>query len=439
MQKINADIARYVPAMRYGLEHCKVALLLSAILLVPLRDVFVSCVDGYVPYGVARGIGISFWGLVFGFLFFIPFLCRAAFPKDVFLLAIAILLGFLPFALQRTDEWRQLGVTLAKTMIMAFPYYAVARSLKDYDLLERALHGTGVVINIAVLVAMESRVAAQGGYSMGLAYAALPGAIIALRMLFQKRTFFNALNTGIAVFALAFCGTRGPMVCFVLFGCYEMIRVLGTPRKISARKLLAVGSIVVFLLSASVQAYDSLSSLQEYASAHGWSGRIFSRLIAGNFFQDQSRTDIRQAAWEIVQENSLTGVGLLEDRRRIFDWGLRNTEWAEREREKGYQGWYSHFVFLDWLLEYGVVLGGILSLAALLCVYRIFSMPRCALKNCLEIFVFAGCCPLLFSGIWHEERLFYIVLGLSVSMRENRGLNLQASGMVEEGETFVGK
>ena len=359
-------------------------------------------------------------GLVFGFLFFIPFLCRLTLKKDMLLFFLVLLLGFVPFAMQHTDELQPLSVVFAKTMFMAFPYYVVARSLKDYDLLEYALYGAAFFINIAVLVAMKSRVAAQGGYSMGLAYAALPGAIIALRMLFQKRTFFHVLNVGMAVWALVFCGTRGPMVCFALFGCYEIIRVLGAPRKISARKLLAAGSVAVILLSASAWAYDSVSAFQEYAAAHGWSGRIFSHLIAGNFFQDPSRTDIRQAAWEVLQENSLTGVGLLEDRRQIFHRCLLNTDWAERHRDESYQGWYSHFVFLDWLLEYGVVWGGIISLTALFCTYRIFSLPRCAIKTCLEIFFFAGCCPLLFSGSWHEDRMFYIVLGLFVSAEEYR-------------------
>ena len=395
---------------RYGEEHCKVALLLSAILTVPLRDVIAMGLSLFLPLSVARGIGYVLLGACVVPLFIVPFLQCLKWTRDMFLVGAFILSGLLLFGLRRPEEVNGVYLSLiAKSMLMAFPYYIVARSLKDYSLLERALYSASYAINVLVFLSMWHRVELNGGYSMGAAYAALPGAVIAFRMLLRQFSFLAVLNAGISFFALGFCGTRGPIVCYVLFCIYEMTFNRGKAENRAIQKIMAVCMILGALLAGACMMKGLPAPME--------SRRLVRKIEQGTFWVEPTRARLRQAALEVLQESPLAGVGLIEDRLQIYYRG----GFALEKPTEGYVGYYSHFVFLDWMLEYGFFVGTLISLAALCAVYKIFFMSQGSDKSCLEIFFFSGCVPLLFSGIWHEERLFYIVLGMLVSVMECHG------------------
>ncbi len=404
-------------SIRYGEEHCKVALLLSALLIVPLRDVVAVCLSPYMSPAFARGAGYVIFGTAFFLVFFIPFLCRLTCKLDMFLLGGFILSGLLFFGLRRPEEINVVyGLLLAKSMLMAFPYYIVARTLKDYGMLERALYNVSFLINAAVLLSIQYRVALGGGYSMGAAYAVLPGAIIAFRMLLRRPSFWAVLNAGASLGALAFSGTRGPVACYVLFCSYELTRNHTLAKKGIIKKLIAACVVGCVFLAGSSYITEKEFFSSEILMEHGLSTRLFRPYDRGRgaFTSDL----VRQYIWEgaeksFMESNPFIGMGLLEERMKIF---LRSGISLDWERSAiGYQGYYSHLIFLDWLLEYGIVAGGIISLSALFFIYKIFFMPCGVHRSCLELFFFIGFVPLLFSNIWHEDRLFYSIFGLVVS------------------------
>ena len=382
--------------------------------MVPLRDVVAVCLDSYFPPVFARVVGYGFLGTCFFLFFFIPFLCHLKCKQDMVLLGGWVLCGLLLFSLRRPEEINAgYGLLLAKSILMAFPYYIVARSLKDYGMLETALYRSSFVINIAALIAMRYRVTLDGGYSMGMAYAVLPGAIIASRMFLRWPSILVGLNAGASLFALIYCGTRGPAVCYVLFCIYEMICHRMLVKKNVIKKILLVGAVGLMGLAGVTVVLQVKFSPEEYIE----NNRFFVLARNDHLFTESQRDRIRMAGWETLEEHPFLGVGLLEDRVQILQRG--NFLW--KDKEKGYEGYYSHFVFLDWILEYGFFVGILISLLALCAVHKIFFMPQGSNKSCLEIFFFSGCVPLLFSGIWHEERLFYIVLGMLASIVCTRG------------------
>lgn len=396
--------------IRYGEEHCKVALLLSALLIVPLRDIVVMCFLPHLPLVFARGVGYGLLGTVFSLFFCIPFLCRLQCRSDMFLLGGFILLELLLFGIRRPGEINAVYMLLiAKSMLMAFPYYIIARSLKDYGMLERALYRFSFVINFLVFAVMRYRIEVDGGYSMGAAYAVLPGAMVAFRMLLRQSSILSLINVVISLVVLVFCGTRGPVVCYVLFCVYEMTANRAMAKEGAIKKVLTGCIAGLVLLMAGMFPFGDVGAI--------WSSNRFVHAARNNYlFRTRDREVLWQAAWETLSEHPLTGVGLLEDRLQIF----RRADLPPQDKARGYAGDYSHFVFLDWLLEYGVVVGLLSSLLAFFSVYRFFSMPYSIHKSCMEIFFFRGCVPLLFSGIWHESQWGYIFLGMLISMAKDR-------------------
>lgn len=411
------EFSKVLP-IRYGEEHCKVALLLSALLIVPLRDFIAMWMVPYVPLTVARAVGYGLLGTVYFLFFIIPFFGRLTLKKDMILLGVIILAEILFFGIRRPEEINSVYWGLmAKSILMAFPYYIVARNLKDYGLLEHSFYSVSWVINLLMIVAVRQRVAVDGGYSMGAAYAVLPGAIIAFRMLFRNFSFWMMLNAGLSLGVIALSGARGPLVCYVLFCIYEMIfnREMA---KNAVKKIMTLCVIIVVSIGSLAYAVNEVPGFAEEVKGHGMSPRIFQAFTERHLLSENTRRPIQLAALETIYEHPVMGVGLLEDRMQIF----RRVDFlAQLHGGQGsYVGSYSHFVFLDWLLEYGIIMGTFISLFALVGIYKIFSMPRGVYRSCLEIFFFAGCVPLLFSRIWHENALFFIVLGMMVSIFKDR-------------------
>ncbi len=401
---------------RYGEEHCKVALLLSAILTVPLRDVIAMGLSLFLPLSVARGIGYVLLGACVVPLFVVPFLRCLKWTRDMFLVGAFILSGLLLFGLRRPEEVNGVYLSLiGKSMLMAFPYYIVARSLKDYSLLERALYSASYAINVLVFLSMWHRVELNGGYSMGAAYAVLPGAMIAFRMLLRKFSFWAVLNAGASIFSLIFCGARGPLVCYAIFCIYEMLgnRVMAKPGVIRKLFFAWITGVIVVSVGYAISKPFPVEDMGKLSL----STRVFQRIADGSFFRGTVREYIRLAAVDTLYEHPFCGVGLLEDRMQIF----KRMDPSLVSGRSGFEGYYSHCIFLDWLLEYGVILGTFISLIAVAYVYKIISMPYGNHRSCLELFLFAGCGPLLFSDCWHEDRFFYIVLGMLVSVFRHCG------------------
>lgn len=190
----------------------------------------------------------------------------------------------------------------------------------------------------------------------------------------------------------------------MIFCAYEIIFNRRLAEKHAIKKIMAMCGVVGALLACVCIVTGFPTPLE--------GGRLVRKIEQGTFWVEPTRARIRKVALETLQESPLTGVGLIEDRLQIYHRG----GFALEKPTEGYGGYYSHFIFLDWLLEYGIIVGIIISLVALCALYKFFFMPQGSDKACLEIFFFGGCVPLLFSGIWHEDRFFYIVLGMLASI-----------------------
>ncbi len=403
-------------------EHCIIILLLSAILFLPMRTALSNLLSIYLG-DVSLGVSAIFLSVIWGYFFFrVLFFIKLG--KDSIFFGTFILLSFFPFGMNHPEEERYLIVSLSSSILKAFPYYVIARNIKDYCLLHRYLLFSSIVINISVLAAMKIELSrsAMDHYSMFLAYAVLPGAILAIRLFRTHCSFVSLMNAIVSALTLIFLGTRGPIFCWALFCTYE---TFANTRK---RLLLLTGAVCIalslYMFSSII--LDEKNAIEEY----GGSVRLFWYIENGSLLAQSGRDILRQAAWDIAWDNHLIGVGFLEDRLQIFQRGeispvrIRFVNEQQILVNQHYMGFYSHFLPLDWLAEYGLIIGAMICLIVGMMMYKMFLLPSSFEKSCFEIFFFAGVIPLFFSGIWHESKLFYITLGLSGSVLLGRGKNI---------------
>lgn len=399
----------------YDQEYCKSVLLVSAITFLPVKNVLSEFISANTSLQLEKGMEYALLLVGLGIFYILPFGRWVRLTIDQVLLFLFLIWGFMPFFLNRPEEMAALLKTISRSLVIAFPFYVVARNLKDYALFERCLFRASYIINISMVYVMYRQMQTHVGkdwYDMSMAYMILPGAMLAFRMLLRRFSIAKLGNFAISLFCLLLSGTRGPIVCFFVFLLYESFVSGGCFKK---KKFTIITMIIFALLMGSIYVWYRLPIIIDILQGIGASVRAFSAIMNGTFFYTSGRGAIYGEAWKIILEYPFTGVGLLEDRLLIAQ-HLTLSYGQAILNGKSFIGYYSHMVFLDWLIEYGFFIGGFLCLIALVIVFKVFLMPRSVHKSCMELFFFCGFVPLLFSEHWIQSQLFYIFLGFAISV-----------------------
>ena len=391
--------------IRYDKDTILDFILLSGISFSAIKYAFSEILGLFieVPYHLDS---IFLW-LIFGVLFILPQIRRFKFTKDVVILGGVLAfswLATLSFQQEYSSEWLREAY---KIFVRAFPYYLVARAVREYDRLEKHLEITMRVIVIAVLIVMaiKSRQGTMERYDMTLAYMIYPASIIAFPMLYNKFTFSNLLFFALACILLIFNGTRGPLACLIFWMLIYLIMKLKKPNKTNVFFLLLGSMILAFsILNLSL----ILQFLEEKAESLGVSVRVISSIKTGNFFESLGRIKIYQAALNVLMTYPLTGVGIITERRLISEL---------LQGDKQFLGSYPHLIFLELIVQFGIIIGTILCIYLISSIIKRLKRNETVYKRVWCLFFAIGFLPLLFSGSYLESEAFFLFLGLTMNGR----------------------
>lgn len=125
--------------------------------------------------------------------------------------------------------------------------------------------------------------------------------------------------------------------------------------------------------------------------------RTLAMLFDGMIMSDNGRADIQERALELISKQSLFGSGALGDRQAIapyYYWG------------------YSHNIILEFIIDFGVILGPIFLVLLGFAIYKSYS--SCSQWDSCGLYIFAisCCCKLLLSDSFWEYHMFWFLIGL---------------------------
>lgn len=362
--------------------------------------------------------------LIYGVLVMLVFISYPIWIKkltgNLFLVFAAWFLILLISCLLCGDETKSYLIKCSKTVwIQAIPMYLTGTLLTQRkDLLKKSLNFLPLIVNISAIYFML-QFFGDGIYNQSQGYNVLPAAVISMAMLINVRqkltlTLYHIINMIISVTVIFMSGARGPLLCFFLASIFCIIRKF---------KFTSFRNIIVLICYLFIGVYcyfnyeKVLLASEPIFKNLGVSTRIINGFLSGDILESQGRIELIDLALRRIAEKPLIGTGIFLDRQFLFE-----NQHFHAISENGSVGFYVHNIFIEWILQFGIILGGILLVAF---IYKLYRAWRGAInKYDFVLFILlcaVGFFPLLVSGSYVDWPLFYFLLGYMASEKNIKG------------------
>lgn len=298
--------------------------------------------------------------------------------------------------------------------IKCFPLYFLGRATADDDDGDlgviKCLQWVVVLIGLGYALSLLRNGLSYGekSYSQYMGYTLLPAACIAL-CLSLKGKLLQIPFAALLLYGVVASGARGPLISLLLVGA---VYIVGRMNNFSSKRvvlLIVVGMIVAVVW---VNFETILDSMIRFFERNGFSVRVLNFLKEGVFTEDRARNQLYELSVQGAWDNPF-GIGIFRDRQYLqLGWtGIRD----------GFSGgYYPHNLFLELLLQYGIVIGMLLSIVFSVFTWKAFRNSRKSETRlvCLAVLLGIGLFPLMVSGSYVEWEPFYLLMGYMVTVAQ---------------------
>lgn len=304
----------------------------------------------------------------------------------VFLFVCSFLAGNASVSLLlRSGFW-----AIAVGIPLAFAVYV----LQDKGLLLKMLYKSSYIQCIPLWLTLYYMREA-GTYSMSASYSLVLPTLVFLQSFFERHRVRDLIVSVISALLILFFGARGPLFCIAFYVLLQMIFMKnGNMKKILWGALFSV--IVTFFLFYSW----IIKGVEIILVKYDISSYVLRNLISGSFFVSGGRDTLRAYYMERIWEKPFSG------------WGLMG----------GWTGSGSgpHNMLLEYILAFGIIVGAIVCLFAVLLLVKTFLLQKSEHRELT--FIFVSYCVVLFlvAGNWLEKPEWFIFVALCVSAKSTK-------------------
>lgn len=231
-------------------------------------------------------------------------------------------------------------------------------------------------------------------YNMDFGYSMIFCCIVFFDSFLSNRKHWYDLILTVLCFVLVLTeGSRGPMVCFVAYivlYCLLRIKNMSLPKKL----LIVALMIAAYVILANTWT-DILSWIIKLLSGMNINSRTIDMLLNDTLMSDNGRNRIAELAWGVIDQQGFFGNGAYGSRWAIapsYYWG------------------YPHNIFLEFIIDYGWMLGCILLGALVFAILRtLFNADDETL--CVLCVLLSMNAKLLLSDSYWAYQFFWALLG----------------------------
>ncbi len=393
-------------------------LLSSAVWFIPLRSLLIKFGNMYRSGwgGYLSKISIMF----FFFFVVIPVLPQLSYTKDFMAWVFFVTTSWIVSCLSHLgylDFWIGEAVDI---FVRALPFYLLIQNIDDWTNVKTVMYKSSAITIVIMLIYTIIEQWTGTLFAEGYKYNQYNGMIMAgaatlcmIAFLDEKKKQYLFLIAGAFVMLVIF-GARMPIACMLLaFGFYFIIEKVKnnigkTELRIGWKKLRFELFIAALLAGIGIVVFKLQSVHMNQISA---GQRILYQISNGEFFKSEGRSQIAEAAYKAITERPILGYGIIADRMPI-------AEYIFGDPSK-FAGNYAHNVFLELWMQYGLLLGNILSMIILyeackLILFNRFSRDKQMIGIYIVSMVFG---ILLFSGPNYSHKEFWMMLGMGAAQR----------------------
>ena len=235
-------------------------------------------------------------------------------------------------------------------------------------------------------------------YNMSLSYNILPHVLMTSWIALRDLKIWKIIVMLLGIFLLLAFGTRGPVICEIIFIVSYLIFFKPTKHKIL--KNIVVLSVGIYLLKFFEQI---MLVLQFMVMQVGMSARVFDTFFEGEFGTSDGRNTITTTLLsELKVDDSILGHGIL---------GSYN-----------YVGTYPHNIFVEFVFTFGWIPGIALLIAIFTLILAAMYFAKTEERGFLLLLICATIVKLNLSGTFIDEVLFFMLLGYCVQCIRQRNI-----------------
>lgn len=324
------------------------------------------------------------------------------------------LLVFISWA--QSSGYDEMFFSIGRKLVVGLIGFFLFRSISDYKRVMIWMERMAYLITISLflyLMMTGGINALDTEYSMYYGYLVFPAVIISIKEVFRTKKISQVMNAIFGLILTFAMGVRGPLLCEVVFIFIVLFFHTGSKiRRIVELVAVAIASTIIFKYF-----YTILGFLFNIFTNYGLSTRSILKLEQGAFFYSSGRESIRKVAFNIFNEHTLSGVGLGRDRILISSNLGKTPDVA--------LGCYPHNLFLEIIMQFGIVCGSVLLIAlVLLIVSPIIVRKLNEAELSVYIICFAvGFLPLMFSNSYLTAPTFFYMLGVNVAILTDKKID----------------
>ncbi len=267
---------------------------------------------------------------------------------------------------------------------MCIPCFINIVMVKEWKLHEETLLIFSIIIFIIgelILVLSIVNRTQSSDYSMSYSYYMLLPALFFLFIFFTKNKTVYLIFSIIAFLSIVLLGSRGAMISWIVFFAIAFLA--------SKTKLIIKAVMIAILLFLVVEFDKILQWINNVLIELGLSSRTIYMIQTNDFLaHDSGRGILQTKIKEMIIAHPFVGNGIGSEYRII--------------------GTYSHNIFLDVFLQYGIIIGVILVILFGYLIVKSFIYS--SQKIALFMFACYGFVPLLVSGSYLQSCAFWIFL-----------------------------
>lgn len=344
--------------------------------------------------------------IVIVFVFLRIFVKRLSWKDLLFYLC---LVGFISVFFIFPTHGKFTGARYVDFVFKVIPYYFLGRVYR-YDESQKKILLSLATITLVLSMFYVYKTIADGDErledDMYAAYMILPSVLMLLSSFFDNKNKIFILPAIVAVLFLSSLGTRGPILCAVVFIALMFIKQFKAKKVIA---LACVGAVMLGTFVSSPYFSKALLGMANGMEKLGLSNRIFVYILDENLDDDTGRSSIKDSLIKNIKEHPLDVNG------PYYDWAIVSGDFEKGPKPVEQEGTYAHNFFLEMWAQYGVVLGSIFIICVFLLILRMYKTTEKRSAVVPVVFICATFMKLLLSNTYLQEPSFFFLLGLCVN------------------------
>lgn len=286
---------------------------------------------------------------------------------------------------------------LFNVMCIYIPLAICVYSLSNIGDFLNYLSRYSMFLTLLPLATLIFRFVLNNEYSgrMSASYALLLPLLFQVNSMYENRKIINTIISFIGIATIFFFGSRGALICIIFFIINRLIIDLNKKKykKFLLFILILFTAFLIFTLT------DLYYLIENYFESKNIYSRTLSILFNDGilgFIRSTDRDVLRQYYIDLIKQKPLFGWGILGG-------------WLG-------PGEYPHNIVLEFFVSFGIIIGGLFSIAYFYLLFSIFKVKNEKIKSLLLIF-FAANIALMFSGTYLTNKNWYILLALHLRYR----------------------